>query len=93
MIRFRCNACSHDLEVGERLANSHVNCPQCGWRLQVPAPPEPVALALAELDDPGIATAYRQGLKKGLLLGSSMTLVAVLVLAGVGVLVYLATQT
>jgi DNA-directed RNA polymerase subunit RPC12/RpoP len=91
MIQFSCSACRHNLEVGERLANTHVNCPECGWRLLVPPPPPPPPPVNSTHAEPTVntAAAYRKGYRKGLLVGSVVTLTIVAALAGAGVLIYL----
>jgi DNA-directed RNA polymerase subunit RPC12/RpoP len=84
MIRFTCTACTNSIEVGDDLAETEVLCPRCKWRLLVP--PAPLAEADAAVPPVGVmmAAAYRKGLRKGLLIGSSVTVALVLMLAGGG---------
>jgi hypothetical protein len=84
MIRFTCTACTNAIEVGDDLAKTEVLCPRCKWRLQVP--PAPLAEGDAAVPSVGVmmAAAYKKGFRKGLLVGSAVTVALVLLLAGGG---------
>jgi DNA-directed RNA polymerase subunit RPC12/RpoP len=51
VIHFRCPVCGARLEIADQQAGQKGLCPECGQRIQVPAPPPRNKTVLGRLDD------------------------------------------